>query len=192
VRRGDLRTKGTAEFFAAGSALAVGALGWLIAHLVTFWLLTHSHHGTLSLAGRHLHAVAAAEAVAAAGVAAAALAAVPLGAALRRRRPRRTSVHLAVGLSTAAFVTADAVEHALLGLAPSPPATLFVGACLHALFGVGGSLLWVRLALGVRIPAVALRPAPAVARPGLGGRGPRRCRRLLCSYAVAGRAPPAC
>jgi hypothetical protein len=48
VRRGYLRTEGAADLFAAGSALAAGAVGWLVAHAVNFWLLAHRHDGALS------------------------------------------------------------------------------------------------------------------------------------------------
>ncbi|RSM60077.1 hypothetical protein DMB66_25670 [Actinoplanes sp. ATCC 53533] len=193
VRRGYLRTESAADLFAAGSALAVGVAGWLVAHTVNFWVLAHSYDGALSPAARHLHAVRAGEAVVAGCLVAAAVLAVAVAVGFLHGRRRSTAVHLAVGSSVVAFLAADAVEHALLGLGPTPPAVLLAGAFLHALFGAGSSLVWLRLVLRVRVATRSpVHPVSAAARPVRARRRPERCRLLLCSYAVAGRAPPPC
>jgi hypothetical protein len=192
----DPRAWDTARLVRAGSAVAVGGFGWLLAHVVTFWFVAHSHHGAMSVSARHVHSYTAAAAAVAGGLAVAALLAIALTCGWGRDRSsgptRRRPVHRAVGLSTAAFLIADAVEHTVLGMEHTSPALVLLGACLHALFGAGSSLLWLGFVDGVqslftpvRSPATVLR-----VRRTSPGRRPWRARRLLWTYAVAGRAPP--
>ncbi|GID29851.1 hypothetical protein [Paractinoplanes brasiliensis] len=189
------RAGGRADLVTAGSAVAVGAFGWLVAHTLNFWFIAHSHQGVLSSSGRHVHEVTAAAAVVTGALAAAALVAALLVGGFRpaSRSENRNTVAPATGLSTVAFLTADAIEHTVLGLESTPPIVIVFGALLHAAFGAGTSLYWVRLTGGVRIPVVRPVPEPAVtARPRPPAPDDRPWRRLVWAYAVAGRAPPVC
>lgn len=193
----EARAKDPVHLFSAGTAVAVGAVGWLLAHVVTIWLAAHSEHGSLTPTGWHTHGYPSA--VATGGIAAVSLVALALAAGLGRTPrswsppSRQVTVHRAIGLSTVAFLAADVVEHAVLGLAPAPPALVLLGALLHALFGAGSSLLWMRFTDGVRGMLSSLRPAVSVGarRPNRPAHRPPRPRRLLWAEAVAGRAPPA-
>ena len=193
----DVWARDTARLVSAGSALAVGAAGWLLAHTVTLWLIAHSHHGTLSLSARPAHSSAAAAAVVAGCLAGASLLSVVLivglarDSASRSARRRRTTFQLAVGVSTVAFLAADAVEHAVLGLEGASPVLVLFGACLHALVGAGSSLFWLRFTDTVHTILAPLRPLAAAPVHRL-GRPARRSgrRRLLWAEAAAGRAPP--
>ena len=192
----DVWARDTARLVSAGSALAVGAAGWLLAHTVTLWLIAHSHHGTLSLSARPAHSSASA-AVVAGCLAGASLLSVVLivglarDSASRSARRRRITFRLAVGLSTVAFLAADAVEHAVLGLEGASAVVVLFGACLHALVGAGSSLFWLRFTDTVHTILAPLRP-PAAADAHRLGRPARRLgrRRLLWADAAAGRAPP--
>ena len=190
----DVRAPGTAHVHGAGPAVVVGAFGWLLAHVVTFWLSTHSHPGMPDTA-RQLHSYAAAAAVVVAGLTAASVLTVSLATRRIAQRPpalRAGGVAGSVGLSTLVFLAADAIEHSTLGLDSTPPALLLLGALLHTLFGVGGSLVWLRFSGTVHAVLTWLRPParPAARRPVRAPQRPRGHPRLLWAPAVAGRAPP--
>ena len=198
MARGDTRrSEGPAGLKAAGSAAAVGVLGWLTAHTLNFWFVAHSHFGAASSASRHVHRASAAVAVIAGCLAVAAVVAVAVGAHAKSGAPavprhRHTVVQLAVGLSTIAFLGADAVEHAALGLDGTPPVVLLIGIVLHTLLSVGASLFWRDFSAALRVLlrwllGWALPEAQPARRPAR-----RRCRRrrLWWAYALAGRAPP--
>jgi hypothetical protein len=89
------------------------------------------------------------------------IAAVVVGG--HRSAPRRTPVPVAVGLSAAAFLAADALEHALLGLDSTPPQAALLGLVLHGSFGAVSSLYWVRFAGCVR--SLVIPPALSLADP---------------------------
>ncbi|NMO49888.1 hypothetical protein HH310_01560 [Actinoplanes sp. TBRC 11911] len=169
----------------AGPAVGVGALGWLLAHAVTFWLSAHSNPGAPE------RATTAIRVLAAVCVLAVALAAV-------RRTPSRryewaaSGVVGSVGLSTLVFFAADAVEHSALGQRPTPPALLLLGALMHILFSVGSSLMWLRFSSTVLVLLGWLCPAGEASsgRRIRASQRTRRPRRLLWAAAVAGRAPP--
>ena len=186
--------RGTATAAGAWSAVAVGTFGWLLAHVVTFWLVAHRHAGMLETAG-HVHSGTAVSAAIVGVLATASLTAI----VFRARRtgipaPEATggaSVTRLVGLSILAFLAADAAEHAVLGWERTPPALLLFGALLHAIFGAGGSLCCLRLSSTVRILLAWLRPLLAPnARRTIGAGEATLRRRLLWADAVAGRAPP--
>ena len=194
----DVGARDTARLVSAGSTLAVGAAGWLLAHTVTLWLIAHSHQGTLTPSTRPGHSSAAAAAVVAGCLAGASLLSVVLTVGLARdsaswsARHRRTSVRLAVGLSTVAFLAADAVEHAVLDLEGTSAVLVLFGACLHALVGAGSSVFWLRFSDTVHTVLAPVRPPATAGVHGLHRptrRSPGR-RRLLWADAVAGRAPP--
>jgi MFS family permease len=180
------------------AAVSAGAFGWLSAHTLNFWIIAHSHQGVLSGAARHVHEVTAAATVVAGCLAMATLLAAVVVVVPRRARPpnrrrgHRLSTQAAAGLSTAAFLAADTIEHAILDMAGTPPAVLLFGACLHAVFGAGASLSWLRLIdhfTGLSWPC-SHRSEPAVHRPRR--QGLHRCRRhrLLWADALSSRGPP--
>jgi hypothetical protein len=195
----ELRARDTARWLGAGSAVGVGAFGWLLAHVVTFWLATHSHHDSPSLSSWHVHGFAAAGTVVAGSLAAVWVIALLAaswwtgGSASSSPRGRRPSVHRAVGLSTGSFLAADAIEHAVFGLAPTPPTLMVLGVLLHALLGVGSSLLWLSFTDVVRSVLTAMWPSTSsgACPPVMPDQRSRRPRRLLWAAVVAGRAPPA-
>ncbi|MBU2669898.1 hypothetical protein KOI35_40945 [Actinoplanes bogorensis] len=188
---GSRRASGGAHLATAGSAVAVGLFGWLVAHTLNFWFIAHSHAGPLSLSTRHVHEVTAAATVVAGGLATAALIAAFLaGAGRQTGRPRwRGTVPLAAGLSTVAFLAADAIEHTVLGLESTPPVVVVLGALLHASFGAGASLYWLRFTGGIALPSTRSNPQPVTAALPMAPRV-RPWRRLLWATAVVGRAPP--
>nr|WP_221383153.1 hypothetical protein [Actinoplanes polyasparticus] len=187
-----------ADVWAAAAAVAVGVFGWLMAHSLNFWLIAHSHHGVLSGPAHHVHEFTAAAAVLTGGLAGASLIAVVVSSALGpparavSRRRRCHLVRLAAGLSTVAFIAADALEHAALGVDSTPPSVYVTGLLLHAAFGAGTSLYSLRFTDGVRSlvrPHVTRWATPLVPQPAA-LRWPRRWRRFLWAYALAGRGPP--
>ena len=188
----------TARFANAGSALAVGTFGWLLAHSLTFWLLAHGNHGALTAVADDVHGLAASASVVGGCLAVASMLAVGLTIRPARHgrssspQRRRTAVPLAVGLSTGAFLVADVVEHQLLGLGPVQPSFLVLGLCLHAVLGAGSSMLWLSFTDAVRGLLRRSRPVTAQAErhSRLHDASSRRRREHLWAYAVAGRAPP--
>lgn len=172
----------------------MGVSGWLLAHAVTFWLSVRSLAG-IPQSDQHVHAPAASATVIGALVATSILA---LGLTAKRRGGKPSStlslagVAGSVGLSTLVFLAADAAEHSALGLAPTPPVLLMLGALLHLLLSVGSSLVWLRFSGAVLVLLAWLHASaePSAARR---IRAPQRAqgpRRLLWAAAVAGRAPP--
>ena len=177
---------------------AVGVFGWLTAHLLTFWLLAHSHSATLSPAARHLHHYTAS-----ATVLVGCLAAASLLAALVTVPPRDPSrqepaghghaVRRSIWMSSLAFVGAEVLEHALLGGERKPPVILLAGLLLHAIAGALTTLTWRHYRDAVHrmwsmtrpLTAPALGPQPRVFGPVPGSR------RHLCGSCITGRAPPA-
>ncbi|WP_127506183.1 hypothetical protein [Actinoplanes solisilvae] len=189
----DRRIAGAADLVGAGSAMAVGVFGWLAAHTLNFWIIAHSHHGALSTTERHVHQATAAATIVAGGLATAALVTAALVGG-HRAAPRRSTVHVAVGLSAAAFLGADTIEHTLLGIDSTPPQAILLGLLLHAGFGAVSSLYWLRFTDSVCSLATPATTSPAepAARPEPAEHETPRRRRLVWAYAVAGRAPPAC
>ncbi|RSM56833.1 hypothetical protein DMB66_32675 [Actinoplanes sp. ATCC 53533] len=187
-----------AQSLSACSSLAVGVFGWLIAHLLTLLLLTHSHGGTLSLAVRGLHDYTTAATVLAGGIAAISLLVMPVSASMPSSSdpgpPRRgRTVRRFVAMSTLAFVAAQLGEHTLLDGVRMPPAILLAGVLLHALFGTVGALTWHhyydllhRLWSPTRSTTATI-PTP-LQHTSVSVWGPRR---PLFDSCVTGRAPPA-
>ncbi|MCG5436438.1 hypothetical protein [Micromonospora foliorum] len=182
----------------AASALLFGVFGWLTAHAATIWLLGHTgpgsgethHHPHLSgavlltgcLAGGSLLAVLA---VAVRG-------GPQLDAHLQRSR--RAAAHRSSLLSTAAFVAAEFVEHALTGQHDMPPlGVLLLGCVVHAAMGAGTSLLWRCWVDDLLQLAALLRghaPTYATRRARWHARRQIAARRTWQALASAGRAPP--
>ena len=195
----DAPKTAAARLVSAGSAFTVGAFGWLLAHVATFWFVVQNHQGPLSLSSRHVHSYTAALTMAAGCLAAVMLfpGAIAVGPTSHRPstspRHRAASVVRSMALSTIAFFAVDAFEHAVLHVEPSTPALITLGACLHALFGAAGSLFWLVFTDSV----TALRPlsppdAAATTAPRRLPQSPFPSRRRpLLAYAAAGRAPPA-
>jgi hypothetical protein len=184
----------------ATSALLFGVLGWLAAHTATDWAVGHSGHGLADgPAHHHLHLPAAALLVAclAGGSLFAIFAVAVLGRhplAAGSPRSKLASARRSSSLSTASFVAAEFVEHAVTGQHEIPPiGVLLIGCVVHALMGAGSSMLWGWCVRDVLRAASVLRgggpvcfgqrrlPVAARRTPAL------RTWRLL---AMAGRAPP--
>jgi hypothetical protein len=183
-----------AELMAAVSA---GAFGWLVAHTLNFWIIAHSHPNDLAQGVRHVHELTAAATIAGclavASLLAAAIVVVP--SKTRRGEQRRgygPRIQAAAAASTVAFLAADVIEHALLDLPRTPPALLLFGACLHAVFGVGVSLSWLRLLDHITAPnwPSGHHSEPATHHPGRPGPHLWCRHRLLLAYAITGRGPP--
>jgi hypothetical protein len=183
-----------AELMAAVSA---GAFGWLVAHILNFWITAHSHPNDLAQGGRHVHELTAAATVAGclatASLLAAATVAVPIKARRgEQRRGHGPRIQAAAAASTVAFLAADVIEHALLDLPRTPPALLLFGACLHAVFGVGGSLSWLCLLDHITAPnwPPSHHSEPATQHPGRPGHRLWCRHRLLLTYTIISRGPP--
>ena len=192
---------GQGRLLTVGSALAVGACGWLTAHALTYWLMAHGHTGPLGQAARHTHHYSASLAILAGCLAAAALLAVMITAGTGGRRGPRPPGHLErvmrrdTTLSTAAFVGAEIVQHWVMGENHRPPvAVLVLGAALHALIGAITSLVWLRCIDGMHhLPRLANTPRldTRPRRPGPCAPGHLRRRREVWAFSIIGRAPPA-
>ncbi|MFC4041379.1 hypothetical protein ACFO1B_23335 [Dactylosporangium siamense] len=176
------------------SALAFGVSGWLMAHLVTSWLLAHQHeaaHGVAAGVG-HVHARDAALAVLVAALTGVALLAVACAVSLRPgaapagvRQAGRWSVGVFLAAESAGFAFSE--QHVV-----PPPLVLLAGLAVHALCAATAAVLCRRGVEGILIAAAALAGVPiSVEQPAPGGFGPppqRRSRRL--SLRRAGRGPP--
>ena len=177
---------------------AVGVFGWLTAHLLTFWLLAHSHGRPLSPAGRTLHHYTETAALLVGCLAAASLLAVLLTRP-RRNWPQPTSAHRAatarraVWMSTLAFASAELVEHAMLSADRKPPVILLAGLLLHALAGALTTVTWHHYRDAVHRMWATTEPVPAACRtpPAHITAPPPAPRRHLCGSCITGRAPPA-
>jgi hypothetical protein len=185
------------------SALSFGVLGWLVAHLVTYWVVGHYHGGVggLDPGVLHVHGFLPAAALLVGCLASVSLLAIFAVAALSRNGPDmwpraslRGAARRASLLATVSFVVAEFIEHALTGQHQIPPAAvLIIGSAVQAFIGAGVSLLWrqgvqavIRLAMRLRgdiIVGLELRgqiPPPHWVSPGAGRR----------ASPYAGRAPP--
>ena len=180
------------------AAVSAGAFGWLIAHTLNFWIIAHSHPQDLARGLRHVHELTAAATVAGC-LAVASLLAAAIVVGPRRTRPKDQPrgdghrVHAAAVVSTGAFLVADAIEHALLDLPGTSPAVLLFGTCLHAVFGAGASLYWLRLLdhiTGQTWWPWGHHSTPATACLCRPERHPWRRHRLLWAYAITSRGPP--
>jgi hypothetical protein len=179
------------------AAVSAGAFGWLAVHTLNFWIIAHSHPEELARGLRHVHEVTAAATVTGCLAVASLLAAVFVVLPEQARRGDRRGGHglpvqAAVGVSTIAFLAADTIEHALLDMPATSPAVLLFGACLHAVFGVGASLYWLRLLDHITVLSLPWYrlTEPAAERPRRPARHLRRRHRLRWTYAVTSRGPP--
>ena len=147
--RGD-RSGGTVQatrLLAACAPMAVGVFGWLAAHLLTFWLLAHSHGDMITAAGRRLHHYTATATVLAGCLTAASLLAALVSAPSTRSRDSKPSergraARRAAWMSTLAFATAELAEHGLFGGDRKPPLILLAGMLLHAVAGALATVTW--------------------------------------------------
>lgn len=195
VLGGVRREKGSADLTTVGSATAVGVFGWLVAHTLNFWIVAHSQHVVLGHTSRQLWQVTTTATMVVGMLAVAALLSVVRGcgpAAPRHRRGR--TIQVAVGLSTAAFLVADTIEHAVLGLDSTPAVGVLLGALVHASFGAGTSLYWLQFVAELQVAArwllPWLLPEPSPVRPVARHRW--HPDRFWWASAPACRAPPAC
>jgi hypothetical protein len=199
VSVGDRRTGAlcAVRLSSAASPVTIAVFGWLTAHLLTFWLLAHSHSAAVSPAARHLHHYTASGTVLVGCLAAASLLAVLVTAPQRNSRLHETAVqgHVlrrSLWMSSLAFVGAEVLEHALLGGGRKPPVILLAGLLLHAIAGALTTLTWHHYRDAVRrlwsmtrpLGAPTLRPQLRMIAP---VPGPRR---HLCGSCITGRAPP--
>jgi hypothetical protein len=187
-----------ARLLSAASPVAVGVFGWLTAHLLTFWLLAHSHSASLSPAARHLHHYTASATVlvgclAAASLLTALVTAPPRDPCQQEPAGQDRAVRRSIWMSSLAFVGAEVLEHAVLGGERKPPVILLAGLLLHAIAGALTTLTWRHYRDAVHrmwsmtrpLTAPALGPQPRVFGPVPGSR------RHLCGSCITGRAPPA-
>jgi hypothetical protein len=197
--RNDRRAgaRNAARLLSACSPIALGVFGWLTAHLLTLWLLAHSHNTVVSPTGRHLHHYTASATLLVGCLAAASLLAALVSASPSDRphpgtSGRSAAIRRAIWISTLAFGAAELTEHALLGADRKPPAILLAGLLLHALAGSLTTLSWrhyhgvVHRIWSMTGPLVA--PVSAQPRP-VSASAPAP-RRYLCGACIAGRAPP--
>lgn len=201
MARASARTRVRRADWLAGAvvAAALGGLSWLGSHLLTGWLLTHSHPGPGGTeAVEHLHHSHAAAVIGlfllASCVAAAAVVTLPRGQRPDHRGDLANTVRRASAASTATFLLVECVDVALAGAHAVPaPMLLLYGAAIHALVGAAAGLVWrrgtdrvLRLAvhlLRAGLPEPATRPVPPADH-----KLPLRTRWL--ADCAAGRAPP--
>lgn len=187
-----------ARLLTACAPAAVGVFGWLAAHLLTFWLLAHTHGGSPSPAGRHLHHYTAATALLAGCLAAASLLATLISAPSRqppRSKPTDPAMtaRRAAWMSTLAFIGSELLEHTVFGGDRKPPVILVAGLLLHAFAGALAALTWRQYRDAVHKLRSATGPPAALdqARPQRTNRPRSWPRRPYRGSSIAGRAPPA-
>jgi hypothetical protein len=185
----------------AVSALLFGGVGWLVAHTATEWLTGHAGHGLGGDAAHsHTHVSTAALLIGClAGGSLLAIFTVALSGHGNldavAQRSRRVAARRWGLLSTASFVAAEFIEHAVTGAHEIPPvAVLLLGCAIHGLAGAITSILWGYCVDDVMRLATLLLGGDVV-EPGsrirFAGRRRIARRRTWRAIAVAGRAPPA-